>query len=123
MKRFNEIHKSDTVLRADTYEWILLQFEKGNLTPEEEGDILQNLAYLELVKKGTDNLPKELQEEFYHNILLQMEDGSFPPDIIFWSAVYFNLTRIGIDTSEMREVINSSPFLSEEIEQSILQEL
>ena len=121
MKRLIEIHKSNRVLRADAYEWILLQFEKGNLTPEEEGDILENLAYLEMIKKGTDNLPKELYQEFYYNILMQMEDGSFPPDLIFWSAVYYNLTRIGIDTSAMKETINQSPFLSEEMEISILQ--
>lgn len=123
MKEVIEKYQTNKVLRADAYEWLLLQFEEGNLTPEEEDDILKNLAYLEMVKKGTDSLPKELHEEFYYSILMQMEDGSFPPDLIFWSAVYYNLTRIGIDASEMREIINSSPFLSREIEQSILQEL
>ncbi|WP_163322988.1 hypothetical protein [Draconibacterium mangrovi] len=121
MKEVIEKYHTNTVLRADAYEWLLLQFEEGSLTSEEEADILKSLSYLEMIKKGTDKLPKELHQEFYFNILSQMEDGSFPPDLIFWSAVYYNLTRIGIDTSEMREVINYSPFLSEEIEDNILQ--
>jgi hypothetical protein len=33
MKGLIEKYQTNTVLRADAYEWILLQFEKGNLTP------------------------------------------------------------------------------------------
>nr|WP_319571666.1 hypothetical protein [uncultured Draconibacterium sp.] len=46
MKEVIEKYQTNTVLRADAYEWLLLQFEEGSLTLDEEDDILKNMLIL-----------------------------------------------------------------------------
>lgn len=96
---------------CDTYEAIMKEIEVGNFSGDDEDAILKNLAGIEIIKNGMDVISDRHLPEFYQHFLVQMKEGTLYPDLLFWSALYFNFTRVGIDTSAMREIINSSEIL------------
>ena len=111
MNQINKIVKDGKVFRCDYYEWVISQLEAGNFSEEDEESVLANLASVEITKKGVEILsPKDCQE-FYTIILKKMKNGNFLPDLLLWSASYYYFSKAGVNTFEMREVINNSPIL------------
>ena len=96
----------DMIRPCDLYEWTLGQLEQGKLSLEDERLTLENLKSLQWLKDKFNNLSKPMAQYFYAGFLDDIQNLKHPPDIMSISFLYYQFTKVGIDTSAMREAVN-----------------
>ena len=104
---------------SNLYEWTINQLTSDNLSTYEQDKILNNLQSLEFVREKFKNWNGMYLVNMYNQTLTAMQDGSLPPDLMSWSAMYYNFTKKGLNTKEMKQEINSNTGLKNEVEKMI----
>lgn len=118
-----EINGVEWMPPSDLYEWAIEELSKGTFKGFAEEKVLENLKGVEWIQEKFKSLNGLELVKMYYAILEGINDGSMPPDPMSVSAMYYNFTLKGLKTEDMRNAINSSPYLLEEIEKMIRGEI
>ena len=116
MIQTEKINGQQWIYPSDLYEWTIEELIKGTFKSFMENETLENLKGVEWIKDEFKTLNGLELTSMYNSLLKGMQDGSMPPELMSWSAMYCNFTKKGLNTEEMRNTINNSPALIKEIE-------
>jgi len=119
MIQTKEINGQKWMQPSDLYEWAIKELHKGTFSDFEEEKILNNLKNTEWIKDKFKTLNGMELISMYNSLLKGMQNGSMPPEPMSWSALYYNFSKKGLNTVEMRNAINNSPALFKEIEKMV----
>jgi len=97
----------DYIRPCDLYEFAMKAILNGSLSEEDEKKVFVNLKTLDWIKQKFDTLPTQMLRRMYFQIVESIKDETMPFDIMAISCMYYNFNMIGVDTSELRELINS----------------
>ena len=123
MIQTKEIDGQDWIQPSDLFEWTIETLKDGKLNGYTEDRILNNLKGVEWIKEKIQALNGLELANMYNLVLESIIENSMPPDPMSLSAMYYNFTHKGLNTEKMRNAINSSPLLLEEIKKMIRREL
>lgn len=113
------INGQTVIQPCDAYEYILKELQGGNIDEQMERTILNNLKNVEWIKPFIAKMNSQEVNHMYLYVLESIKSGSAPCDPLSWSAMYFNFTQFGINTSEMRQAINESQVLKKNIDDNL----
>ena len=99
---------------SDLYECMIARISTEKLPENEEDNILRNLRDVDWIQELFDGLDSTIQV-FYELTLEKMKNDLIPCPLT-WSAMYYNFTKAGINTNEMRISINTSKRLLMELQ-------
>lgn len=108
---------------SDLYEWTIDELSKGTFKGYDEERVLENLKGVEWVKENFNTLNGLALINMYNAILKDVIGGTIPTDLMSISAMYYNFTLKGLHTDDLRNAINSSPCIIEEIKKMISGEI
>jgi len=98
------------------YEFTLEQLEHGTFNIEDEGKVLENLKELSWVKETFADMTPLLIQAMYDKTIEDIENESMPVDIMALSCMVWYFKKHGIDTTLIESVINTSSYISAELE-------
>lgn len=100
---------------SDLYKWALSQLEQGRFTEKQKIAVLENLQDYAWVKPLISGLSQKDLIKMHNSVLSDFKNGILP-HAMGWSIIYYYFTQAGINTSEMKQVINTSQILKETVE-------
>lgn len=105
---------------ADLYEWALQSLENGELLQDDEAELLNSLRATDWIRQKFETLPEDTLRGFYHEIASSIENEDLPIDILSLSRMYYCFSAMWLDTSRLRDLINSSDYVKKGIETILL---
>lgn|SRR5690554_6890076 len=97
---------------SDMFEYANTQLILGSFNEYQKEAVLTLLKEIEWLRPTIEEIHAEERLSRYRTFLQDMENGEYEPHPFSWSAIYHYFSQTGIDTSEMRQVINTSKILS-----------
>ncbi|MBN1185455.1 MAG: hypothetical protein JXB49_24430 [Bacteroidales bacterium] len=112
--------RGEYVRPCDMFEWTMVALNDGRFTIKEEDKILSNLQELDWIKQCFDSLSGLMIISLYYKIVQSIKAKTLPYDLLSISCMYYNFNKTGIDTRELRELINSGEYVQRAIEEKLI---
>jgi hypothetical protein len=108
-KKYNE-NGEVMVQLPDLYEWALEKLENNSFSLKEQEGILSRFKQFQELKdmlhiSDNDNVTNKV---IMDKLVQGIHNQTVPPDYMSLSCCYYLLTKSGLDTSDLREAINSN---------------
>lgn len=122
--KLTKIHTGNNdVLLSDLYSHTISRLIKGEFDVNQTKAVSEMLGELDWIEPAIYGIPVSGRSLIYRTILKEMQEDDYPGHPLGWSTMCHFFNQVGLDTSEMKHVINTSQKLKEELESSILYRL
>lgn len=107
---------NNRILPADLYEWATESLKNGELSQENEDQMLKKLTSIDWIKQKFETLSKKDLTLLYHELVYAIETETTPIDLMAMSRMYYNFCAMQIDTSRLRDLLNTSEYVRKSIQ-------
>lgn len=109
------IAENNSIKPADLYEWSIESLESGRMSLDQEARILDNLKGTDWIAKKFETLPEESLVMLYHDLIRAIEMEDTPVDLMSLSRMYYSFSAMWLDTSKLRDLINTSEYVRKRV--------